>query len=193
MPLPMGTRYTLADLLAWDGPERMELHGGTPVMMAPPSRVHQELVGELFGQLREYLKDRPCKVYVAPFAVRLFQGEKDPPETVDTMVEPDIAVICDPRKLDDMGCKGAPDLVVEVVSPSTARYDRFTKYNLYERAGVREYWIVDPAAGAVQMFVLEEGRFANAAWVRFGEELPVRLWEDCVLRLPEELAGAPLE
>ena len=109
--------YTLADVLEWDESERIELIYGEPVMMSPPIRVHQEISGELFGQLRDYLKDKKCRVYAAPFAVRLFEKKGDNPKDSDTMVEPDISVICDSDKLDDIGCQGAPDLIIEILSP----------------------------------------------------------------------------
>lgn len=159
MPLPKESRYTLADALTWDERERIELIDGAPVMMAPPSRAHQEISGALFAQLHNYLDGKKCRVYAAPFAVRLFERPGDRPENVDTLVEPDLSVVCDPDKLDDIGCKGAPDLIIEVLSPSTQRHDRLTKYNLYERAGVKEYWIVSPDERTVQVSVLTDGRY----------------------------------
>ena len=144
MPLLKEDRYTLADALTWDKRERIELIDGAPVMMAPPLRLHQEIITALLAQLYNYLEGKKCKVYPAPFAVRLFERADDRPEDVDTMVGPDLSVVCDPGKLDDIGCKGAPDLIIEVLSPSTQCHDRLTKYNLYERAGVPEYWIVSP-------------------------------------------------
>jgi len=118
MPLPKEESYTFADVLTWDEQERVELIYGQPVLVAPPIRVHQEVNGELFGQLHEYLKGEKCKVYAAPFAVRLFEDGNDRPENVDTMVEPDISVVCDPSKLDRIGCKGAPDLIMEILAPA---------------------------------------------------------------------------
>ena len=126
-------------------------------MMAPPTRIHQEILMELSRQLANFLEGKKCKVYPAPFAVRLFEKDGDTPEDVDTMVEPDISVVCDHDKLDKHGCKGAPDLVVEVLSPSTQRHDRLVKLDLYQRAGVREYWIVDPDSSTVQVFMLKAG------------------------------------
>ena len=120
-------RYTFADCLTWDENDRAELIGGEIVMMAPTSRVHQKISGELFRQLANFLEGKKCEVYAAPFAVRLFEKSGDAPEDVDTMVEPDISVVCDHGKLDSHGCKGAPDLVVEVLSPSTQRHDRLVK------------------------------------------------------------------
>ncbi len=157
MPLAENVRYTFADVLGWDGPERYELLDGEAVMLATPSRVHQEIVSELTRQFGNYLEGKKCRVYPAPFAVRLFEKENDSPEAVGTMVEPDVSVICDPDKLDDLGCKGAPDLVVEVLSPSSQRHDRMVKFNLYQRAGVKEYWIADPANQVIQSFALENG------------------------------------
>ena len=150
-------RYTFADCLNWDEKERAELIGGEIVMMAPPSRVHQEICGELFRQLANFLEGKKCKVYPAPFAVRLFEKSGDAPADVDTMVEPDISVVCDHDKLDSHGCKGAPDLVVEVLSPSTQRHDRLVKLDLYQRAGVREYWIISPEEKTAQVFLLQNG------------------------------------
>ena len=185
MPLPQENRYTLADALAWDEQDRIELIYGDPVMMAPPTRAHQEVVMELSAQLHAYLKGKKCKVYPAPFAVRLFEQDGDRPEDVDTMVEPDISVVCDPSKLDDIGCKGAPDLVMEILSPSTTRHDRFTKFNLYQRAGVREYWIVDPGDKTVQVFVLEDGRYTAKDFGAASDKLRVNVLEDCIIDLSQ--------
>ena len=125
--------------------------------MAPPSRTHQEISGALFAQLYNFLDGKKCRVYAAPFAVRLFERDGEAPEDVDTMVEPDLSVVCDSNKLDKHGCKGAPDLVIEILSPSTRRHDRLIKIGLYQRAGVREYWIVDPENKAVQVFLQDGG------------------------------------
>ncbi len=176
-------RYTFADVLTWEENDRIELIDGEAYMMAPPSRAHQKISGELFGQLRDYLKGKTCEVYHAPFAVRPFERDGEYPEDVDTLVEPDISVVCDPSKLDDIGCKGAPDLVMEILSPSTTRHDRFTKFNLYQRAGVREYWIVDPRDKTVQVFVLEEGRYATKDFGTTGDTVRVNVLEDCTIDL----------
>lgn len=176
-------RYTFADVLTWDESERVEIIDGAAVMMAPPSRAHQAASGELFGQLWEYLKERQCKVYTAPFAVRLFEKDGDRPGDVDTMVEPDVSVVCDPHKLDDAGCKGAPDLVIEILSPSTQRHDRVTKFNLYQQAGVREYWIVDLSNQSVQSFVLDNGRYAAMDLGTAGDKMKVNVLENCILDL----------
>ena len=156
--------YTYADALRWGEGERIEIIEGEAVMMVPPNREHQEISGEIFLQLATYLKGKSCKVYHAPFGVRLFERGSDRPEDVDTLLEPDITVVCDPAKLDDQGCKGAPDMVVEILSPSTQRHDRLVKFGLYQRAGVREYWIVDPAARVVSVYTLKDGQYYAAAY-----------------------------
>ena len=131
MPLPASkNHYTFADCLAWDESDRIEIVNGEAIMMSPPSRAHQEILMELARQLANYLEGKRCKVYPAPFAVRLFERDGDAPENVDTMVEPDISVVCDNNKLDKHGCKGAPDMVVEILSPSTRRHDRLVKLGL---------------------------------------------------------------
>lgn len=151
-------RYTFADVLAWPDDERAELIDGEAVLMAPaPTTAHQLISGELFGQLHSYLKGKKCKVISAPFDVRLFEQDGDSPEDIDTVVDPDISIVCDPSKLDEHGCKGAPDMVVEILSPSTQRHDRLVKLGLYQRAGVREYWIVSPEERTVQVFLYKDG------------------------------------
>lgn len=150
-------RYTFADVLTWTGDERAEIVNGEPVMMAPPTTAHQLISGEIFRQLGNYLEGKKCRAIPAPFAVRLFEKDGESPEDVDTMVEPDITIVCDPSKLDKHGCKGAPDMVVEILSPSTQRHDRLVKLGLYQRAGVREYWIVDPDSSTVQVFFQQDG------------------------------------
>lgn len=178
-------RYTFADVLAWEENERIEIINGEAVMMAPPSSIHQRIVMGLSGQLYAYLRGKSCEVFPAPFAVRLFEQAGEAPGDVDTMVEPDISVICDRHKVDDRGCKGAPDLIIEVLSPSTTRHDRFTKFNLYQRAGVREYWIVDPTDKSVQVFVLEDGRYTARVFDAVKDKMRVSILEDCVLDLSD--------
>lgn len=156
MPLPAKReQYTFADVLTWAENEHIEIINGEAFMMAPPSRIHQKISGELFRQLANFLEGKKCEVYPAPFAVRLFELDGDKPEDVNTMVEPDISVVCDHSKLDKRGCKGAPDFIIEILSPSSLRHDRLVKLGLYQKAGVREYWIVDPENKSVQTFVLD--------------------------------------
>jgi Uma2 family endonuclease len=120
--------------------------------MAPPKRLHQKILMELAAQLHAFSKGIGCEVYPAPFGVRLFPREDN---SDDTFFEPDITVVCDPAKLDDQGCRGAPDLVVEILSPSTVRHDFLYKFNKYREAGVREYWIVNPDEKILQVYILD--------------------------------------
>lgn len=179
-------RFTYEDMLSWDEQTRMELVHGVPVMMAGASQEHQEISGEIFAQLHSYLRGKNCRVYYAPFDVRLFETAEDKPENVDTVVEPDILVVCDPQKLDRAGCKGAPDMVVEILSPSSLAHDRIVKYNLYQEAGVREYWIVSPEEKSVTVFLLnEKGFFEPHAVYRKNESAKVNVLEGCTIDLKD--------
>lgn len=176
-------RYSFADVLTWDENERIELLDGEPVMMAPPSRIHQEVSGEIFRQLANFLEGKKCKVYAAPFAVRLFEEGGDAPEDVQTVFEPDISVVCDHSKLDKHGCKGAPDMVIEILSPSTARHDRLVKLNEYQRAGVREYWIVSPEEQTAQVYLLKDGLLYPSEVYGKGDVAKVNVLEGCFVEL----------
>lgn len=154
MPMPLeNEHYTYADYLEWDTGERYELINGNTVMMAGPTFEHQNILGQIYRQLAAFLDDKPCNVVMAPFDVRLFEKDSDKPENIDTIVQPDIFVVCDRNKIDERGIKGAPDMVIEILSPSNFRHDRIVKLNLYNQAGVREYWIVDPTNKSVQVFL----------------------------------------
>lgn len=152
-------QYTFADCLAWNEDEHIEIIHGEAFMIAAPSTAHQMISGEIFRQLASFLEGKKCIAIPAPFSVRLFEQDKDAPEDVDTIVEPDISVICDRNKLDRHGCKGVPDMVIEILSPSSLRHDRLVKLNLYQQAGVREYWIVDPQNQAIQVFLPDDNGF----------------------------------
>lgn len=183
MPQP-NDHFTYADARTWDEDDRIELIYGEPVMMAPPSTAHQDIVVDLTAQFRTYLRDKTCRVYSAPFGVRLFQQEGEHPEDVDTLVEPDLSIVCDENKLDEAGYRGAPALIVEVLSPSNQRHDRFVKFRLYQRAGVKEYWIVDPEAKHVQVYTLEEdGQYSSAIVYGAEDKLPVGVLEGLIIDL----------
>lgn len=152
-------RYTFADSLSWTEDEHIEIIHGELFMMATPSSRHQEISMAISAQLYNFLEGKSCKVYPAPFSVCLFAQDKDSPENIDTIVEPDISVVCDRNKIDNHGCKGAPDFIIEILSPSTRRHDRLVKLNLYQQAGVREYWIVDPEYNSVQVFLPDTSGF----------------------------------
>lgn len=148
--------YTYKDYAGWPDEERWELIDGVAFNMSPaPSRFHQEISGTLFNSIYNYLKDKSCKVYHAPFDVRLPKGQESEEEIL-TVVQPDIVVICDQSKLDDKGCKGSPDLVIEIVSPHTVSKDMKEKLALYERHGVKEYWIIHPIDKLAIVYRLQE-------------------------------------
>jgi Uma2 family endonuclease len=152
--------FTYRHYKTWPDEERWELIDGRAWAMSPaPMTRHQEIVARLFTDIRVFLKGKPCKAYDAPFDVLLPRGGEADDE-VDSVVQPDISVFCDRSKITDRGARGAPDLVIEVLSPSTSRKDQKEKYDLYERSGVREYWVVDPAPWSVWVYRLDsEGRF----------------------------------
>jgi Uma2 family endonuclease len=140
---PRDRPYSYADLRCWPDDVRWELIEGEAYAMTGPSWQHQAVCLGLAAQLRVQLRERGCQVLVAPFDVRLSLAEQDD-DAITTVVQPDISVVCDASKLDARGCRGAPDLVIEVLSPSTAARDHLVKRALYERHGVREYWLVHP-------------------------------------------------
>ena len=190
MALPLKKEsYTFADCLTWPENERIELIDGEAVMMSLPSTVHQKISGELFRQLANFLEGKKCEVFSAPFGVRLFEKDGDSPENVDTMVEPDISVICDRDKLDRHGCKGAPDLIVEILSPSTQRRDRLIKLELYQRAGVREYWLVSPEEQTVQVLLFTNGLLLPRELYKKGDGAKVNVLEGCFLELEKVFPG----
>jgi Uma2 family endonuclease len=138
-------RFTYADYLTWQDDQRWELIDGEAFCMSPgPNRLHQKWLGELYRQFANYLVGKPCEVYLAPFDVRLQDYLDASDEETITVVQPDLMIICDTNKLDERGVKGAPDIVVEIISPSTAKRDIKTKFELYQRHGVKEYWIMYP-------------------------------------------------
>lgn len=185
MTLPQERAYTYAELMEWDGDARYELYNGQPVALAAPNRFHQEISGALFFQLYNYLQGKNCRVYAAPFDVCLFADKNDSFENIDTVIQPDISVVCDPNKLTRHGCNGAPDLVIEILSPADRRRDRLTKFDLYQQAGVQEYWIVDPEAQVVLVHSLEDGRYHSPAAYNARASVPVEVLEGCTIQLPQ--------
>ncbi|HOX92416.1 MAG TPA: Uma2 family endonuclease [Spirochaetales bacterium] len=170
--LKAGQTFTVADWKAWPEGERWELINGEAFCMSPaPTRIHQKIAGELFYLLKQFLQKKPCEVLIAPIDVFLPDTPGEPPaETEDTVVQPDVLVVCDPEKLVDEGIRGAPDFIAEVLSPSTASKDLEIKKGLYEKHGVREYWIVK-SDGSVFAWILQGGRYAPAT--EYLPEMPV--------------------
>ena len=152
-------RYTYSDYLQWDDDTRWELIDGTPYMMSAPNRRHQELLGNLHLLFGNYLKGKDCKIYLSPFDVRLNADTFD-----NTVVQPDLLIVCDHSKLDIAGCVGAPDMVVEILSPSTSRYDRTLKFNSYRQSGIREFWVVDPETKTLAIHILKGDEYITQAY-----------------------------
>lgn len=146
--------YTYTEYKQWqlDEGERYELIEGEPHMMSAPNDQHQAISLELSRQFANFLRGKPCKLRVAPYDVRLFYEED---ESDDTVVQPDLSVICEQSKLGEEGCRGAPDMVIEILSPSNSNLEMFRKVNLYMSAGVREYWVVDGATKTVIVYIFE--------------------------------------
>lgn len=156
--LDLTKRYTYADYLTWQFDEMVELIKGRVFKMSPaPSRAHQEVLGALHLQIGNYLQDKSCRTYIAPFDVRLPLPEhKQTPSKIDTVVQPDLCVICDLSKLDDRGCNGAPDWIIEILSPATSQKDFTDKYDIYQFAGVQEYWVIHPHEATVFIYQLDD-------------------------------------
>lgn len=156
--LDLNKRYTYADYLTWQFDEMVELIRGKVFRMSPaPGRLHQEISGNLYGAIWTHLRGKDCKVFSAPFDVRLeLPPKQQNASKINTIVQPDISVICDASKLDAQGCNGAPDWIIEILSPATAKKDLNDKYSLYEHAGVKEYWIVHPTDGTIIPYLLDE-------------------------------------
>ena len=157
--LDLNKQYTYADYLTWRLKERVELIKGKIFKMSPaPSIRHQQIVGNLFFDFKLFLKKNPCQVFVAPIDVRLMKkGQKD------TIVQPDICVICDSKKLDEQGCNGPPDLIIEILSPGNSRKERKEKFELYEENGVQEYWLVETSEDSIIIYTLNnEGKYIGS-------------------------------
>ena len=179
-------KYTYADYRTWEE-GRWEIIDGEVFDMTPaPSRIHQEVLGELFFWLQSYVKNSKggCKVYPAPFDVRFIDTEYEAGDDIDTVVQPDIVVVCDPDKLDDHGCLGTPDLVVEVLSPSTAKRDLKVKRQLYEQYGVKEYWLVHSVDQTVMVYILnDQDKYDKAEIYGLEDDLCTVLFEDLKIEL----------
>ncbi|MEL6534298.1 MAG: Uma2 family endonuclease [Bacteroidota bacterium] len=149
--------YTYADYLRWNFEEQVELIRGKLFPMTPaPARRHQTISTNLTRFFVGYIKPNdPCKFFHPPFDVRLPQLGLEADDEVVNVVQPDLCIVCDPSKLDDRGCLGPPDLIVEILSPSTSHKDLNDKYDLYEEAGVKEYWVVFPGENVVQVYTLD--------------------------------------
>jgi len=167
-------RHTYGDYLEWSAEYGNELIDGVAYVREPPapSWNHQHMVGELFLQIRVALESTSYSVCMAPLDVRLPKSD-EPNDQIDTVVQPDVLIVCDPGKVDARGIRGAPDWVAEVLSPSTARYDRKKKIPVYERAGVREVWLIDATDRQLTIYRLEEGRFGDPTKLKLSGETEI--------------------
>ena len=154
-----------------------------PYMMSAPGSRHQFVAGRIYNQLSNFLNGKPCRACISPFDIRLFgAGDYD-----DTIVQPDVFVVCDRSKIDERGVNGAPDLAVEIVSPSSRRMDRMIKLQKYKEAGVREYWIVEPDSRSVQVLTLRDGEYIIAMYEDTAS-VPVGILEGCEINMTDVFA-----
>jgi Uma2 family endonuclease len=185
-PLAKNKVYTYQDYLSWPKEKRVEIiEGEIYDMAAAPSRYHQDVSGELFRQLANFLKKKSCRAYAAPFDVRLSEHKTSDGETT-TVVQPDILVVCDKEKLDERGCKGTPDFIAEIVSSKTASKDHIQKVHLYEKYGVREYWILHPTDRLLTIRVLDEtGKYSPPQFIEGKGKLALHILPEIDIDLDE--------
>jgi Uma2 family endonuclease len=178
LSLDLNKRYTYADYYTWwDNTRRELLHGLIKLMSPAPAPVHQKIITKLSSRLLRLIEKNKgrCEIFVAPFDVRLPKNGEKEDARIDTVVQPDICIICDPAKIDRRGCLGAPDFIAEVQSLSTTKYDLNEKFALYEASGVREYWVVFPSEG-VRVFLLQsDGKYDEGTAYEYGK-VPVHIF-----------------
>ncbi len=180
--------YTYADYLSWKIEQALELIKGKIFKMAAPSRKHQDVSREITLALGNHFKNHRCKLYSAPFDVRLFDKQKSilADKNIYTVVQPDLCIICDLKKLDDRGCLGAPDLIIEILSPGNSNREMKIKKNLYAESGVLEYWIVDPNSEIITRFNLETDDNYGRPYIFLSEDImPSIIFTDFSLNLKE--------
>ncbi len=157
--LDLNGTYTYADYLLWKFEERIELIKGKIFKMSPaPSTKHQRVLKGVYRSFDNYFYKKTCEVFLSPFDVRLPKKGKNN-EQILTVVQPDLCVVCDPEKIDEKGCIGAPDLIVEIISPGNSKKEMRNKFQLYEEVGVQEYWIIHPSEEHILVNVLEDGKY----------------------------------
>ena len=180
MEFPREKLYTIDNIYDLPSGQRAELIDGHMYMMSPPSRIHQKLVNRLSQTITNYIDSRHgnCEVYPAPFAVFLNEDDRN-------YVEPDISIVCDSDKLDDRGCNGAPDWVIEITSPSDPQRDYGIKLFKYRAAGVREYWIVNPITKTVQIYSFDNEE--DSSQFSFDDEIPVHIFDGLTIKLSDLL------
>jgi len=186
--LSRSQRYTYADYQKWLDEKRRELINGIVYDFGAPRRMHAQISSLLLYYVLSFIKKwkGKCKVYPAPFDVRFPKNGETADDKIYTVVQPDICVVCDPKKLDEKGCIGAPDLIVEVQSPSTAKKDMNEKFFLYEESGVKEYWVVYPKEKALTVFVLQKnGKYNAGTTYEYEAKVPVSIFKGLEIDLKE--------
>ena len=184
--LDLNARYSYADYLTWHFEQSVELIKGLVFPMAAPNRKHQKISAFLNFKLYSFLENHKCEMYAAPFDVRLFDKDKSVKQNKDiyTVVQPDLCIICDLSKLDDAGCIGAPDLVIEILSPGNSKKEMKIKKKLYEENAVREYWIIDPYYETAHQFILKSENAFDAPKIYASDDmLPCAIFEGLEINL----------
>jgi Uma2 family endonuclease len=184
--LDLNKTYTYADYLQWTFEERLELIKGKIFKMTPaPAPMHQKISWNISGELYNYLKGKPCQAFAAPFDVRLPQiNPSGFNQEIYTVVQPDISVVCDAEKIDSKGCTGAPDIVIEILSPGNNKKELRNKYDVYEESGVKEYWIVSPQDKTFLQYTLTDvGRYQASRLMTVGDHVTTPVLPDFVLDL----------
>lgn len=179
------TKYTYEDLLNFEDDKRYEIIDGELYLMSSPTISHQKIVGEIYVQLHNYLKGKKCQAFVSPLDVCLSGVRK--PNKEYNVVQPDILVVCDENKItDNMGIQGAPDLVIEVLLPTSKKHDTFLKYNLYQYYGVKEYWIIDGEVGVIYQYIINEKNiYTLPKTYDITEDIRVNVLKNCVISLKD--------
>ncbi len=186
LTLDLDKRYTYADYLTWLDDKRRELFEGFVNLMTAPIRKHQKISFKLTLRIGVFLENKKCEVYVAPFDVRLPKNGETADNKIYTVVQPDIVVVCDSEKLDEKGCIGAPDLIVEILSPSTRKKDLKDKYFIYEKSGVKEYWVVYPNDESILKFILNsENKYEQKGIYVEGDTISPSMFPDLVLEVDD--------
>ena len=193
LPKVSDHRFTYADYLKWPDGERWELIDGEAYAMSPaPTISHQTLALDIARQIADTLDGAPCRALIAPVDV-LLPAPDEADDQVATVVQPDILVVCDPTKITERNVRGAPDWIIEVLSPATARHDHLTKRALYERAGVREYWLVHPVDRVITVYVLKDGHYGGPEIADMAGERAPTIFPEIVIRWQPILDKLPHE
>jgi Uma2 family endonuclease len=185
--------YTYADYLQWKLKERLELIRGRIFKLSAPNTKHQLVVGQVHLQLRSFVGSNTCRVFIAPFDVRLPIHPNDPDQKIQSVVQPDLCVVCDESKIDWKGCCGAPDLVVEILSPGNSAHEVRTKFNLYQEAGVPEYWLINPEEENLVQYVLnDKGKYSHGTMYAAGDTITSPALNGCSIEVAAFFNFAPI-